>query len=125
MPADRRAIAAAELEPVFEALAAVMVECESLRRSAAVAGARRVAEADARGRALTARARTEAEAERAAEAARLRDRATAEVRRAMARAHEEAAGVRRRAELARPRLLALVLDRVRAELAAIGRDGRG
>jgi len=122
VPADRRATAAAELEPVFAALAAVITEGAALRADAAAAGARQEAAAEERGRVLVARARTEAEAVRAAEITRRREGAAAAARVVTARAQLEADEVRRRADQDRPQLLAQVLDRVQAELAVFGRD---
>jgi hypothetical protein len=120
VPADRRATAAAELEPIFAALGEVDDACARLRREAVAGGARLEAETAERCRALVAGARTDAEAERAAEAAKLRERAAAEARLVMTQAEEGADEVRRSAVERRPRLLALVVDRVRAELATLG-----
>jgi hypothetical protein len=116
VPVDRLDTAAAELAPVFAALAAVVDEGARLRGEAVAAGLRLEAETADRCRALVAAARGEAEAERAAEAAKVRERAATEARLVVARAQQEAEEVRRTADEHRPRLLAAVLDRVRVEL---------
>jgi hypothetical protein len=123
VPADRRAVAATELEPVFEALAPVIAECDAVRVAASAAADREGVEAAEHARAVVSRARNEADAERAATAARLREHAAAEGQRLAARAATEADRVRRRADRRRPELLARVVDRVRAELSAFNGGG--
>lgn len=120
VPADRRATAAAELEPVFAALAATVAEAEKLHRDAAAAAARDSAAAAERAQALVARARIDGQAQREAEAAALRQRSAAEARQVTEQAQRDADAVSRRAAQRRPELVDRVLDRVRADLSAIG-----
>jgi hypothetical protein len=124
VPADRRESAAAELEPVFAALAPVVAECDAVRATAASAGERVKADAAGRADAIVARARIEADAERVDVAARMRDHAVAEARLLADRAAADAEEVRRRAAARRPELVAAVLDRVRVELSIPHREAR-
>ena len=120
VPADRRATVAAELEPIFAALDEVTRKCEALRLTASRAADRQVAHAEQQASALVARAATEAEAERAAASAQLRSRAVREVAEIAARAAVDADAVRRDGEQTRLQLLIRLVQRVRAELAAVG-----
>lgn len=125
VPADRQDSVAAELKPVFAALAEVEEECERLRRDAARAAARHADAADAQAHALVAGARNGAGAERAAAAARVREDAAAEVAHLEASAAGEADEIRRRNAHRRPWLLSQVIERVRADLAALDGGGPG
>jgi hypothetical protein len=116
VPADRRASALRELEPVFAELAAVVGECEAIRTEAATGAAADVAHAAERARILIARAQRDSDAERAATAAALRAQAEDAARQRVAEAEIGAADVRNLADARRPELLQRVLDRVRADL---------
>jgi hypothetical protein len=119
VPADRRASALRELEPVFAALAGVIGDSETIRTEAATGATAYVAEAAERARILIARAQRDSDAERAATAAALRAQAEDAARQHVAEAEIEAAEVRRLAEARRPELLQRVLDRVRADLMGV------
>jgi flagellar biosynthesis/type III secretory pathway protein FliH len=119
VPADRRESAATELAPIFAALAEVEQECDRLRQAAAQAAEQRRAAAAEQARAIVARARNEAGAERAAAAARVREDMAAELAQLAASAAAEADEVRRRSDQRLPQLLAEVVQRVRADLAAL------
>lgn len=121
VPADRRESVAAELEPIFAALAPVQAECERLRRASAEHALAREATATRMARALLARARSESAAERAAAAATLRERAKITAGRTLAHAEDEAAEIRRNAEARRPDLVGRILERVRADLRGLVR----
>lgn len=126
VPADRRESVAAELAPVFAALAEVEAECDRLRRDAARAAAGREAAAAEQARMLVARARDEAAAERAAAAVRVREDTAAEVAQLQANAAAEAEEARRRSARQLPQLVSLVVERVRADLATLdGTDAGG
>lgn len=124
MPTDRRATAAAELEPVFADLAPVVADCRALRAAATAAADREQAEAVERATAIVSQARAEAEAERVATAARSRHRAAAEARRLTDEAAAQADEVRQLAGRRRPELVARVLGRVRAELSELSGNDR-
>lgn len=113
VPADDAARAAAELEPVFAALAPVIAQCTAMReaagRRAAGTGARAAQEADA---ILTA-ARTATQADRAAAAAAVRDRGERAAVALRAAAQDEAAQVVARGRSRLPGLVGLVVTRLR------------
>jgi hypothetical protein len=117
VPADRRQAVAAELAPLFAALAEVEAECERLRRDARQAAAAREAAAAEQARVMVARARDDAAAERAAAAARVREASGAELAQLAASAAAEADEAGRRAAQQLPGLVSQVVGRVRAELA--------
>jgi hypothetical protein len=118
VPADRRESAAAELEPVFAALAETVARCAAVRREAAAKAEHDRHEAAERAHAILARAHAGAEAERASAAAALRQdaelSASEGLRRAMARAEE----IRRAGGARLPDLVERALDRVRADIRA-------
>jgi hypothetical protein len=116
VPADRRASAVRELEPIFAELGPVVRQCATIRREATAAAADHVAQSAERARTLIARAQREGEAERAATASALRAQAEDAARQRVAEAEDEAVDVRRVAEARRPELLHRVLERVWADL---------
>ncbi|HEX6335364.1 MAG TPA: hypothetical protein VFZ85_00260 [Jiangellaceae bacterium] len=71
VPAEEEDAAAAELAPVFEALDAVVAECEAIRSSAEQAASDEMAQARRDAEAIVADALSRAPAERAAAAARI------------------------------------------------------
>jgi hypothetical protein len=119
VPADREASAAAELAPVFAALAEVVAESDRILLAADEAAERRRAEAAGQARAAVARARGEAAAIRAATAARIREDTAAELAQLTARTTAEADELRRRGATELPQLLSRVLGEVQQELASL------
>jgi hypothetical protein len=122
VPIDRRANAAAELAPVFAALADTERECAGLRDEAARDAARWADEAARQASALVARATVSAAAERAEAAARGRRRVRVETAGIVASAAEDAEAVRRDFELLLPDLVVRVVGRVRADLVTLVGD---
>lgn len=122
VPVDRRQALAAELAPVFAALAPVEAECERLRDGARRAAAAREAAAAEQARVMVAQARNEAPAQRAAAAAAVQEAAAAELAQLEANAAAEAEEVRRQTAQRLPGLVAQVVARVRADLAALDRE---
>jgi hypothetical protein len=118
VPSDQAARVADELAPVFEALAATMVECDKVRRAARPEATTRIQRAAEAADALIDQARIDSEAERAAAAARQRREATVAADRLVAEAEEAARELRARAETRRPELVAQIADRVRARIEA-------
>ncbi|HEX5997545.1 MAG TPA: hypothetical protein VFY84_20595 [Jiangellales bacterium] len=117
VPAEEEDAAAAELKPVFDALAGVVAECDAIRSAADQAASSELAQARRDAEALVADALGRAPAERAAAAARIHrtgdaaaDALRAEADRAAARLR--ASGPRRLAELTD-----LVIANLRADLA--------
>jgi hypothetical protein len=125
VPADRRAAARAELEPVFAALSDDIARAGAERDALMAEAARRRAEGQDAARALVARAQAAADGERAAERARLRGISTAATRAAQERAAARARAVRERAGRRRAALVAAVVERVRADIEELGSDERG
>jgi regulator of protease activity HflC (stomatin/prohibitin superfamily) len=125
VPADRYAAAAAELEPVFAELSAVVWRCEEIRQEAIAAATRRETEAEDHARAMIARARAQSEAERASAAATLREQAAQAASRALDNAEADAGEIRRSGDARRDALLDLVLERVRADLRTSFTGGGG
>ena len=121
VPDDRPASVAAELEPVFAALAPVVARCTAIRLDAAADAQGRQRDAAQKVSAIIARAHVDAEAERASSAARRRRDAEASVNQAMHRATAEADDIRRRGDAGRPELVARALDRARTDLRAFVR----
>lgn len=119
VPADRQASVAEELAPVFATLAGVAAECDQIRQEAAQAAQQRRAEAAEQARAVVARARGEAAGIRASVAARIREDTAAELAQLAARTAAEADELRRRGSRQLPQLLALVVEQVRGDLAAL------
>jgi flagellar biosynthesis/type III secretory pathway protein FliH len=124
VPTDRRDAVAAELAPVFAALAEVEQECDRLRRAARLAASAREATAAEQARVMIARARDQAAADRAAAAVRVREAAAAELAQLAASTEAAAEEVRRRSAQRLPGLVASVVERVRAELAALDPEHR-
>jgi len=122
VPVDRRAGLAAELAPVFAALADVENECHRIRAAAVAQAARRRQAGIERASDLLSRARTDAEAERAAAAAELRRRAETAAAEMQARADRGAEEIRGRAHRQLPSVVAAVLDRVRVDIDAVIAD---
>lgn len=118
VPADRHESVAAELAPVFAALAEVEGECDRLRAEATRQAARRTATAAEAARTLVTRAREAAPAERDAAAVAAREAGVDELAQLAADADADAEAIRRRAEQLLPLRLSTVLERVRADLAA-------
>jgi hypothetical protein len=126
VPVDRRRVAAAELEPVFAALAGDIERAATLRDAMINDAARRRAEGRESARAVLASAQTSATAERTAEESRLRRLATAQTQLRQQQAAIQAQAVRTRAAQRRAALVGDVLDRVRAEIEELGsRAGPG
>ena len=125
VPVDRRAGAAAELAPVFAALADVEDDCRRVRAAATAEAARRRQAGIQRAADLLARARLGAEGERAAAAAELRRRADTAAAELQSRADREAAELRERALRQRSQMVGAVLDRVRADLGAVAATPAG
>ncbi len=122
VPVDRAETLVIELRPVFDELAPVLQECARIGREVAETAQRRESEAARRALAIVARARTASEAERAAAAASARARVARETERTMSVARDDAEAVRLRGEQRRARLLAAVLDLVRADLHGLTDD---
>lgn len=120
VPADRRAAAAAELEPVFAELARVARQCAALRREADDEATHLLGESTARARTLVTQARHDAAAERATAAARRRDEAAIELTRIRTEAEAAARAEYRRAEQRLPALVERIAAAVRADLAGAG-----
>jgi vacuolar-type H+-ATPase subunit H len=120
VPADRRASVEAELEPIFASLDGATRGCGEIRLTARRAADRLLADAQQQARALAARTATEAEAEGAAVSAQLRSHAAREAAEIAVRAAADADAVRRDSEQTRAQLLVRLVERVRAELAAVG-----
>ncbi|MFY1670260.1 hypothetical protein ACN27G_09905 [Plantactinospora sp. WMMB334] len=116
VPADRRAAVAAELRPVFAALAATERECDELREAAAATAGQRRADSTGRARAILDAARTDAPVQRAAAAARRRDADADDLDRLVAAARSAAREERRRAGEQLPGQVTAVLALVRADL---------
>ena len=125
VPVDRHETLSHELTPVFEHLAPVQSECERIVEAAAAAARERETEAAQQARDLVARAQAEGAAERSAALATARATAAEETERCLAEAGEQVQVVRRRGEQRQPRLLARVLDVVRADLRALATDEPG
>jgi hypothetical protein len=119
VPADRVRSAEAELAPVFEALAGVVVECARRRRVAGEDAARVAAEAEQRAHAVTARARAGAEAERAAAAADIRAASAIQLEALSRQARIEADRVRREATGRNDTLVKQVVELARGHLVAL------
>jgi hypothetical protein len=119
VPKDRRQDAAAELRPVFEALAPVLAQCREIRAGGRDRAQRHSDEAGEQARLLLAEARRQYDTDRAAEAARLRDLAEVSARRVTAEAEADADRVRRQSAARRPEVVAEVVSAVRAELDAL------
>ncbi len=122
VPVDRRADVAAELEPVFAALAGVQQECAQVRADGAQRASRLRTEAADESRAILVRARGEIAAERARAAAQRVHDAEQELAGIDAAADRSAEEVRRRTALRLPGLVERVVDRVRGELAEVAPD---
>lgn len=116
VPADRRASAAAELAPVFAALASTARQCAALRAAAADDGARQEAEAIEQARTLVARSRVDAQAQRSAAATTAYQHGAAEAARIGERATAQSEAIQREAQRDQPALVAAAVARVRAEL---------
>lgn len=116
VPADRRADASAELEPVFAELAGALTECERIRQRAVASAGRRQAEAAQRVRVVLSGARAQCAADRAAEAALLREQAEVAFREDVDRAAATTAQLRDRAQAHRSDLVAQIVRRVRDEV---------
>jgi hypothetical protein len=117
VPVDRRRDAAAELAPVFDALAPVLARCRAMRDDAQLRAARRGEASGERARAVVAEARAGYETDRAAEAARLRDLAEQGARRTAEEAEAAAQAVRAKATARQAGLVTEVLRLVREDLA--------
>ena len=116
VPVDRRAEVAAELEPVFAALADTGSEVQRLLEAGAAEARRRRELASRRAAQILATARRDAQAERAQVAAGLRHQADVAAAEARAAAETEAERIRRGARRRLPSLVARVVERVRADL---------
>jgi hypothetical protein len=118
VPSDRVARVAAELAPVFDALAASTAECDRLRRNARSEAAARIHEAAEAAGALLDRARVDSEADRATAAAAQRQQAAAAATRLVAEGEESARALLSRADARRPDLVARISERARARIEA-------
>lgn len=120
MPVDPRAGVAAELEPVFAALAATTAECRLLRTRGAAESQRRLGEARDRAAAMIAQAQDSERAVRAAEAARRRERSAADLAAVDEESRAAAEEITRRLEARLPALVDEVVERVRRDISALG-----
>jgi hypothetical protein len=123
VPADLKARASEELDPVFAALRSALLECERLRSEAQTQAAATVSAANERARTIRGQADGAAAAERARVAAGLMARADAEVTELAEQARAEAVEVQRAAAGAQDARIAQVLAHVRQQLSAL--DGEG
>jgi hypothetical protein len=118
VPSDRRAVALAELEPVFAALAGAEAQAAAVREAARETADRRRAAAADQARSMLARARAAAGAERAAAAAARRRAAAADLTAITERAARTADTIRRRSRQQIPDLSGRAVALVRRELGA-------
>ncbi|GII75910.1 hypothetical protein Sru01_08920 [Sphaerisporangium rufum] len=114
VPADPEAERAAELAPVFAALADAHGRCARIRADAEREAGELVERARARAASVVAAARTEAAAERARLAARAREDRGREGAAAAEAARREVAAVRKRAGRRMPGEVARVVGMIRA-----------
>jgi hypothetical protein len=122
VPADRRARAEAELEPVFAALAPTVVRCAEMRRvGAALAAGRDSGAARQAQTILAAATRTEPD-ERADAGAEVRTSLAAEFAAIDAEAARETDQVRRHAAAVMTVLVARAVERVRRDIAELNPD---
>jgi vacuolar-type H+-ATPase subunit H len=125
VPVDRQQSLTDEVATVFADLEPTIQECARIAHEADEQAQRREKDAQRRAHDLVARARSESEAERAGAAAAVRARAASESERILADARQQAQQVRRRADERRPRLLARVVELVRADLRAFADSDGG
>jgi hypothetical protein len=121
VPEDTRDGVPAELVAVFAALDATIVECDEIRTRSRQQAAERVAAAQAEAAGLEAAARVQASGERAELVAAIRARGDAAVNRTRATASSAATDLRRTGSQRMDRLVALVLDRLRADVRGTAR----
>lgn len=122
VPADPRARASDELDPVFAALRPALMECGRLRSDAEMQAAETIAAAKERARTMRAKADGAAAAERAQVAADLVAQVEGEVARLTEGAQADAAEVEHAAALRRDGQIAQVLAHVRRQLSALDGD---
>ncbi|MFC0530514.1 hypothetical protein [Phytohabitans kaempferiae] len=118
--AERREAVAAELEPVFAALARTERECDELRDTATSEAEQRHADSAERVRAVLRAARADAPAERARAAARGWAAGTADLDHVVAAGRSAARDERDRGEEQLPGQVAAVVAAVHADLASLG-----
>jgi len=124
VPADRREAVAAELQPVFAALAETERECDEIGHAATAAAEERAAGTTRRVHAILDRARAEAPAERAAAAALRRDHEATDLDRIVAAGRAAVATETRRAGERLPQLVTAVVAAVRTDLGRLDGDSR-
>lgn len=122
VPADLRARASDELDPVFAALRPALTECRRLRPDAERQAAATISSAKERVRTMRAQAKGAAAAERAKVAADLVGQVEAEVARLAEDAQADAAEVEHEAALLKDGQIAQVLAHVRQQLSALDGD---
>jgi hypothetical protein len=119
VPADPKARAGDELEPVFAALLPVLAECRRLRSDAEMQAAAMISAAKEQARTMGAQAEVAGSAERATRAANLAAQVEVEVARLAEDAQAEVAHVEHTAALRREGQIAQVLAHVRQRLSAL------
>jgi hypothetical protein len=122
VPADRRAAATKELEPVFAALADMVRQVERQRRRTESDARALLTRGEERARALVERARVEAEGARSAEEARVRSEAAAAQARLIEAAQAGARATLGRAQAMSADVAARVVSRVRDDIADLARS---
>lgn len=123
IPADRRARAEAELEPVFAALAPTVGRCAEIRRVGSALAAGRVARATGRVEAILADATRSEPGERSDAALRVRENLAAEFAAIDADAAGESDRVRRHADAVMALLVGRAVERVRHDIAEFDTSG--
>lgn len=116
VPADAEDTAAAELGPVFDALAPVLVECARIRRDAAAAAAALLAHAGTQAQALISQAESEAGPLRADAVAAVHHRTRLDSQRLVDEAQAEAQRLTRRGHDRLPGMVADLVAELRGDL---------
>ncbi|HEU0240823.1 MAG TPA: hypothetical protein VFR11_16305 [Micromonosporaceae bacterium] len=125
VPADRRARAEAELEPVFAALAPTVARCAEIRRVGAALAAGHTARATQHADAILADATRAESGERADAGARVRASLAAEFAAIDAAAARESDQVRRHADAVMSQLVDRAVERFRGCIADLDRNAAG